>query len=130
MNGQGNKSDLFNDLLIISLFNVFIGKKFWNNGNRYEGEWKDDTMHGQGKKSDLFNDSLILILFNDFIGKFFWKSGGRYEGEWKFGARSGKGKKSYLFNDLLILILFNVVKKARCSITMGTDMKESGHMEQ
>ena len=46
MYGQGNKSDLFNDLLILSLKNVFIGKKVWNNGDRYEGEWKDSTMHG------------------------------------------------------------------------------------
>jgi len=41
-----------------------IGENFWNDGNRYEGEWKDSKYHGQGKKSDLFNDSLILTLFN------------------------------------------------------------------
>jgi len=27
-----------------------IGKKFFNNGNRFEGEFKDDKMNGQGKK--------------------------------------------------------------------------------
>jgi len=69
MNGQGNKSDLFNDLLIRSLFNAFIGKCFCNNEDRYEGEWKDGKMHGKGNKSDLFNGLLILSLFNAFIGE-------------------------------------------------------------
>jgi len=32
---------------------ALIGKFFWNNGNRYEGEWKDDKKNGQGKKSDI-----------------------------------------------------------------------------
>jgi len=28
----------------------FIGEYFSNDGERYEGEWKDDKSHGQGKK--------------------------------------------------------------------------------
>jgi len=32
------------------LFDDSIGKWFWNNGDRYEGEWKDGKEHGQGKK--------------------------------------------------------------------------------
>jgi len=69
--------------LILSLKNVFKGKKVWNNGDRYEGEWKDDKMYGQGNKRDLFNDLLILSLKNTFIGKKVWNNGDRYEGEWK-----------------------------------------------
>ena len=46
--------------MILTLFNAFIGKFFGNNGDRYEGDWKDDQMHGYGKKTDLF----ILRLFN------------------------------------------------------------------
>jgi len=42
--------------LILTLFNALIGKKFYNNGDRYEGEWKDGKKHGQGKKSYLLND--------------------------------------------------------------------------
>jgi len=42
-----------NDLLILTLFNTLIlGKFFYNDGERYEGEWKDGMKHGQGKKSD------------------------------------------------------------------------------
>jgi len=33
------------------LFNASIGKFFWNDGEKYEGEWRDGKMHGQGKKN-------------------------------------------------------------------------------
>jgi hypothetical protein len=35
------------------MFNAFIGEFFWNNGDRYEGKWKDDKKHGKGKKIPL-----------------------------------------------------------------------------
>jgi len=41
-----------NYLLILTLFNAFIGKYFWNDGNRYEGEWKDGWINEKGKKFD------------------------------------------------------------------------------
>jgi len=31
------------------LFNNSIGKYFGENGERYEGEWKNNLRHGQGK---------------------------------------------------------------------------------
>jgi len=67
----------------------FIGKFFWNNGNRYEGKWKDDIMHGQGKKEDiyfliyLFIYLFILTLFGGSKGEWFGNDGDRYEGEFK-----------------------------------------------
>jgi len=81
MHGQGKKSALLNYLLILTLFNDLIGEFFYNNGDRYEGEWKDDKKHGQGKKSALLSYLLILTLFNALIGEFFWNDGNRYEGE-------------------------------------------------
>ena len=92
----------------IGEFNTLIGEFFYNNEERYEGEWKDDKKHGQGKKSDWLNDLLILTLFNTLItGKFFYNNGNRYEGEWKGDNMHGQGKKSDWLNDLLILTLFN-----------------------
>ena len=32
------------------MFDDSLGKWFENNGDRYEGEWKDDKKHGQGKE--------------------------------------------------------------------------------
>jgi len=77
---------------------LLIGKKFWNDGNIYEGEWKDDKRNGQGKKSALLNHLLILTLFNALIGKYFFNAGGRYEGECKDDKKHGQGKKSALLN--------------------------------
>jgi len=33
------KSDFLNEILILTLFNALIGKKLYNNGDRYEGEY-------------------------------------------------------------------------------------------
>jgi len=30
----------------MTLFYALIGNKFWNDGDRYEGEWKDGKIHG------------------------------------------------------------------------------------
>ena len=48
--------------LILTLFNAWIGKFFYNDGDRYEGEWKYGKKHGQGKKSDFY--WMILIDSN------------------------------------------------------------------
>ena len=85
------------------MFIALLGKLFLNDGNRYEGEWKDDNKHGQGNKSALLNYLLILTLFIALIGKYFWNDGDRYEGEWKDDKITGQGNKSALLNYLLIL---------------------------
>jgi len=36
--------------MILAMIDDSIGKWFGNNGDRYEGEWKDGNRHGQGKK--------------------------------------------------------------------------------
>ena len=56
-----NKWLLYN-LLILTLFDDLIGEWFGNNGNRYEGEWKDGKEHGQGKKQVI---TLWLIYTNN-----------------------------------------------------------------
>ena len=68
-----------------------ISKYFFNNGNLYDGEWKDDRKHGQGNKSDLSND---LLMLNDLIGMFLWNDGDKYEGEFKYDKKDGQGNKS------------------------------------
>ena len=49
-NSMAKVSDLLDDLLILTLFDDLIGKQFGNNGDRYEGEFKDGKQYGQGMK--------------------------------------------------------------------------------
>jgi len=50
--------------LNLILFDDFLGKYYSSNGERYEGEWKDDIPHGQGKKEEYYL-LFILILLDD-----------------------------------------------------------------
>jgi len=59
-----------------NIFVDIIGKLFWNDGSRYEGEWRDGKYHGQGK-----------LVLND---------GERYEGYWKDDNQHGQGKKEVI----------------------------------
>jgi len=45
---------LLYDLLILILIDDSIGKSLYNNGDRYEGEFKDSKYHGQGKKQVIY----------------------------------------------------------------------------
>jgi len=40
--------------LILTLFDDSIGEWFGANGDRYNGEWKDNKKHGMGKKEVIF----------------------------------------------------------------------------
>jgi len=55
-------SRYFYFLWVLIFYFASIGKIFWNDGGKYEGEWKDGKRHGQGKKRDLLSDSLILTV--------------------------------------------------------------------
>ena len=54
----------------------------WNNGDKYEGEFKDDLMHGKGKLT--------------IVGK------GTYEGEFVRGKKSGEGTFKFINGDRYI----------------------------
>ena len=42
------------DLLTLTMFDDSIGKWFGNNGDKYEGEWKDGKRHSQCKKEVIY----------------------------------------------------------------------------
>jgi len=50
------------NLNISTIFNALIGKLFWSDWNKYEGELKDYNFHGQGRK----REKLIMSLLNTF----------------------------------------------------------------
>ena len=79
-----------NDYYYINNSNIYVGEMkfnfltsdkdgkgimYYKNGNKYEGEWKNDKKEGKGL--------------------FYWNNGDRYEGEWKNDNIEGKGIKYY-----------------------------------
>ena len=57
-------------------FTYSLGAFTYNNGDKYEGEWKDWAHHGQGKYT--------------------WLEGDKYEGGWKDGEFHGEGRLTCL----------------------------------
>ena len=57
-----------------------IGTGYYNNGNKYEGEWHNMKIHGQGK-------------VNYKLGTYWFANGDIYIGEFYDGKLEGKGKK-------------------------------------
>ena len=74
------------------------GKMTYEDGEIYEGAWKDDLMDGKGKMTYKNGD----IYEGDFEynqhhgkGKMIYEDGDIYEGEWKDDLINGKGKMTY-----------------------------------
>ena len=78
------------------------GVMIYNNGARYEGEWKDDKKNGKGIfiSSHYFNceNNIGLKYEGEFnndkfegYGKALYSNGDKYEGEWKNNKQYGKG---------------------------------------
>ena len=80
------------------------GIKIWKEGDKYEGEWKDNNKHGKGKYiwgkiNKKFEDDYYI---GDFIndkregkGTKYYNSGSYYVGNWKNNKRNGKGIMYY-----------------------------------
>ena len=112
---EENKKDEINNVNQIKIFEngkyegIIIDDKreikgvmIYNNGARYEGEWKDNKKNGKG----IFISSHYLNCENkpglkyegeffddkfDGYGKVLYSNGDRYEGEWKNNKQYGKG---------------------------------------
>jgi formylglycine-generating enzyme required for sulfatase activity len=70
------------------------GVMVFANGDRYEGEWKGDEMEGQGIyifASGNRYQGQVKAGRQDGYGVFINVSGSRYEGEWKDDKKSGQG---------------------------------------
>ena len=80
------------------------GKETSDNGNEFEGEWKDDKREGKGlyrwKAADRFHGD---VYYGDWkndniegIGTYKFNDGSLYEGEWKNSRREGHGTMIYI----------------------------------
>lgn len=59
---------------------TIIGTQYYDNGDKYEGQWKDDQKLGKGNNP------------NNKLGTMIYSNGDRYEGDWKNDLREGDGK--------------------------------------
>ena len=57
-----------------------LGTQYYDNGDKYEGEWKDDQRVGRGSSS------------SNRLGIMVYANGDRYEGDWKDDLKEGQGK--------------------------------------
>ena len=70
-----------------------FGIHTYENGDVYEGEWKDNNRHGFGKYTFIYGDIYEgewRNNKNDGVGKYTWANGDVYEGEWKDNLRTGQ----------------------------------------
>ena len=86
-------------------FTYSSGAFTYNNGDKYEGEWKEEKRHGQGSYT-WANGEKYVGEFKDGKfngqGSFTFPEGGeleghKYEGEWKDDKKNGQG--IYFFPD-------------------------------
>jgi hypothetical protein len=76
------------------------GTLYYNNGEKYIGEWRHDKKSGNGIHYYKFGETYEGEWRNDMKhgkGIYKWKNGNTYEGEWKNDLRYGKG--IYHYND-------------------------------
>jgi hypothetical protein len=63
-------------------------------GNEYDGDWKNNKKHGFGTYYWNDGDKYVGDFLNDKKhgkGRYTWKSGSKYEGDWVNGKRTGEG---------------------------------------
>ena len=68
--------------------------KWFRDGNKYDGEWKNGLKHGKGiynwANGDQYEGDWRYNHFEG-IGTFIWSNGSRYDGEWYEGEKHGLG---------------------------------------
>jgi len=90
------------------------GTMHWNNGDRYEGEWKNNKKEGRGIyylgdgefKGDRYEGDYKNGKAEE-KGIYYYANGDRYEGEFKNGKREGKGIYYFANGDRTIVEFLN-----------------------
>jgi hypothetical protein len=80
-----------------------FGKFIWSDGNIYEGNFKDGNFHGIGKMTYANGDAYEGNWKDDNfhgIGKMTYANGDVYEGDWKDNNFHGIGKMTYANGDV------------------------------
>ena len=75
------------------------GIMIWDNGDKYEGYWKDDKANGNGELINYNGDIYIGEWIDDKKnghGIYKCRNGSYYEGLWKDNIQEGKGKEKWI----------------------------------
>ena len=71
-----------------------IGTFYYDNGNKYEGQWVNGYRTGQGTFTWANGDKYEGQFVNGYLhgnGTIFWANGDKYEGQWVDDSRTGQG---------------------------------------
>ena len=77
----------------IDVKNYCVGSYVWENGDKYEGTWKDNKR--QGKGTMIYGDSKVW----HGLGSFTYTKGDKYVGWWDENKKSGEGVFIYANGD-------------------------------
>ena len=123
-----NNNILKNFKKIIEYKDIFRTKiKIYNNGNRYEGEYKNNSREGKGICYYNNGDRYEGEFKNDISegkGIYYFKDGDKFEGEYKKGIPEGKGVYYYKNGDK-----FEGKYKNNCREGNGVYYYKNGNIE-
>ena len=77
----------------IDVKNYCVGSYVWENGDKYEGTWKDNKR--QGKGTMIYGNSKVW----HGLGSFTYSKGDKYVGWWDENKKSGEGVFIYANGD-------------------------------
>jgi hypothetical protein len=140
IHGRGVLSFPENDILNRTSYdgewkeNALSGKGtfIWKTGQKYVGEWLNDTRHGYGVLT-FAEDATALSYDGEWKegeksgkGTFTWKNGQKYVGEWLNNMFHGHGFLKYPENDILNRTSFDGEWKENKQSGSGTMIRKNG----
>ena len=109
--------------------NCFGFSKMGNNGDTYEGEWKNDVVHGQGTYT-FANGEKYVGNFKDGKrhgqGTYTFASGEKYVGNYKDGKRHGQGTNTFASGDKYVGNYKDDLRHGQGTYTWSDGRRETG----
>jgi ankyrin repeat protein len=109
-----------------------VSYKFYENGDVYDGEWKDDMKEGNGIMI-YANRDVYKGEWGDDVkqgnGKMIYANGDIYKGEWEDDMKEGNGTMIYVNGDIYDGEWFNDVKQGNGKMIYNDKTEYNGYWE-